>query len=91
MVGKVEMNFRKLALFLGVLAVMFALVACGAGDEGGSGDTGQESTAAQAPAKTQGDTRARAAVPQDKSLILSIPKMGRGKRRGHPDRQRKRR
>ena len=77
MVGKVEMNFRKLALFLGVLVVMFALVACGGGDEGGSGDTGQESTAAQASAKTQEDTRAQAAVPQDKSLILSIPKMGR--------------
>ena len=72
------MNFKKLTLFFAILAVVFALAACGGGDEGGGGDTGRETTAAQeAPAKTQEDTQEQAAVPQDKNLTLSIPKMGR--------------
>ena len=72
------MNFKKLTLFFAILAVMFALAACGGGDEGGGGDTGQETTAAQeASAKTQEDTQEQAAVPRDKNLTLSIPKMGR--------------
>ncbi len=68
------MNFKKLTLFFAILAVVFALAACG----GGGGDTGQETTAAQeASAKTQEDTQEQAAVPRDKNLTLSIPKMGR--------------
>lgn len=67
-----EMGFRKLTLVLGVLAVMFVIAACGGSDEGSAGDTKQQET-------TREDTREQAAVPQDKTLTLSVPKMSRVK------------